>query len=55
MSFFVLPILMLTVSINVSFSELITTAGEERADFSAIDYSRNLWFLFGVSSFPSWC
>ena len=37
MTHFVLPILLLYL--NVIFSELITLVGEERADFSAIDYS----------------
>ena len=39
--------------LNVSFSGLITTVGEERADFSAIDLLLViLWFLFGEVSFP---
>ena len=44
MSYFVLPIMLFTFS-NVSFSRLITSVGEERAVFSAIDYFMFLWVL----------
>ena len=37
--------------LNVSFSGLITSVGEERANLSMV----YLWFLFGGVSFSSWC
>ena len=40
------------ISQYVSCSGSITSAGEERAKFSAIVY---LWFLFGGVSASSWC
>ena len=43
MSYFVLPVLLLT---NVSCSGLITSVGEVRPDFSAVNYSQFLWCLF---------
>ena len=46
MSYFVLPSLLFKIVKNVGFSRLITSVGEERACFSAIDYS------FFVVAFP---